>query len=261
MLSVADRFIRAADIPDQWGLNALIYGEPGSGKTTLIASAQDTEKGRDLLIIDFEGGTRSIADREDITVFRPSSFNEVKDLYEWLLRDEHTFRTIAIDSLTEAYRIGMGEVMKVAKNPELPSLQDFGKGNEKIMKVIRNFRPLAQERGLNIIFTALQTDKTNTAGVATSMPSMSPKSSEGVVSAVDLVGNLIVNKEGQRVLKLKLSPFYVAKVRQPKNAEFKYPDEVIEPTMGRLFDLALEAARPSISPSTSSSPTSTKEPQ
>lgn len=222
-------------------MNGLIYGESGVGKTSLLATAQDSERGSNLLIIDFEGGSRSISDRADISIFQPKSFAEVGELYEWLVRDEHGFKTVAIDSLTEAQRIGMGEVMRSAKNPDLPSLQDYGKSNEKIMKIIRSFRPLAQSRGINVLFTALQTEKTTPAGVTTYGPALSPKAAEGVVGVVDLVGHLTVDRTGKRTLNLRSTSNSVAKVRQPKGENRRFPDVIVDPTFGKLFDLAAQA--------------------
>src|SRR3990172_9664620 len=45
-------------------LKMLFYGPPGVGKTVLAASAKDVVALSPVLLVDFEGGTRSIQDRK-----------------------------------------------------------------------------------------------------------------------------------------------------------------------------------------------------
>jgi len=40
--------MRASDVGQSFGLNLLVYGQSGTGKTTLAASAQDSEFGADV---------------------------------------------------------------------------------------------------------------------------------------------------------------------------------------------------------------------
>jgi phage nucleotide-binding protein len=213
-------FLSAADIRDEWGFNGIIYSASGVGKTTFCATAQDSEWGADVLFVDIEGGTRSIMHRKDIQVLRPQDFSEIKRLYEWLISAEHSFRTIVVDSLTECQRLGLQEILKESRTPDLPSLQDYGKSNEQILALLRNFRNLSVTRGWNVLFTALVTEsKDDTSGAIMTRPGLTPRAAEQGIGIVDCVGFLTRASQDPtdetRRLNFQPTPQLAAKLRQP----------------------------------------------
>lgn len=231
-----ERFLKTSELIDAWGLNMVIFGPPGVGKTTLCATAQDSEFGKDVLYIDIEGGTRSIADKEGITVFRPNGLADLVNIHQWLTTSEHSFKTIVMDSITEAQRLILNEVLKTSKTPDMPGLQDYGKTNEQLVKMIRVYRELSQTRGWNVIFTALATEqKDESTGAVLVRPALFPKASEGITGAVDAVGYMTFTQDGQRVLRLQGTSSLIAKVRQPQTGP-QLPDQLENPSLGALLD-------------------------
>lgn len=230
--SIADKMRAASDIPDAWGLNMVLFGSPGVGKTTLAATAQDSPYGRNVLFIDVEGGTRSIADRTDIMVVQPESFDEVRDVFEWIMTEpDHGFQTFVIDTLVELQSVGMRDIMMTAKDPDYPGLQDWGKSTEQISRLVRAFRSLAQTRGWNVIFTAhAREQKDEVDGRIYVRPNLTPKVTERIGGTVDVVGFLTKEDDGTRLLQLDPTRRVMSKYRQPLTGK-RLPPVIKDPSL------------------------------
>src|SRR6516164_6984442 len=95
----------------QW-LNMLVYGDPGVGKTRLAGSAVLVPEMCPVLLMDFEGGTLSLAgDMREIDVVRLTSWEKVDRLYGSLY-DINPYKTVVIDSLSELQKFSMSEIMR-----------------------------------------------------------------------------------------------------------------------------------------------------
>jgi hypothetical protein len=151
-------------------INAIIYGDSGSGKTFLVGSAQDCEETSPMLFIDLEGGTRSLG-KMDIDVVRPTMFEEIQDIYNYLLHENDKYRSVAVDSLTELqkkYSLGviLGDLNESAHGyidlikSIAPSRQDWLRTGGQMSKLIRSFRDLAYHpdpsRRVHVFLTALE---------------------------------------------------------------------------------------------------------
>src|SRR5690606_7158987 len=73
-------------------LKILLYGYPGIGKTVLAATANDDPRMSPALLVDFEGGTLSIADK-DVDVVRVTAFKQFNEVYDFLRSGQHPYKT------------------------------------------------------------------------------------------------------------------------------------------------------------------------
>ena len=231
------RRMSAREVTDAYGLNMVLFGVPGTGKTTLAATAQDSEYGANVLFIDVEGGTRSIADRVDVDVVRPDTVGDVKNVYDWLVSEpNHGYKTIVIDTLSELQRVGMKEILATSKTPDQPGWPEWGKSTEQMMRMVRAFRNLSQTKGWNVIFTAHATEqKDAVTGSILIRPNLTPKATEMVCGAVDVIGYLTREPNGTRRLRMEPNNQIVAKYRQPLTGN-RLPTMIDNPSLVTMLE-------------------------
>jgi len=224
-------------------INKIVYGDPGAGKTVLAGSADAVPEMRPVLFIDVEGGTFSLRDRyPDIHVVRVQSWDDMQNVYNALYKGTD-YNTVVLDSLTEIQKFSMYNIMKFLvkenpdRDPDVPSMREWGKNIEQIRLLVRAFRDLP----MHTIFTALaKTDKDNKTGAQRTKPSMSGKLADEVAAFVDIVGYLYtknVDGELRRFLLTETTEKFVAKDRSDN-----LPQTLEEPTMAKIFEYAYQGS-------------------
>jgi len=202
-------------------LKMLVYGPPGAGKTVLAATASEVPEMGPVLYVDIEGGTLSIRDKK-VDVLRVNTFTELVQLLEILRSGQHNWKTVVIDSLTEVQKLNMYEVMKKVsmqdptRDPDIPSLREYGKNTEQIRKIIRGYRDLA---GTHVIFTALANEvKDEKTGIVKTQPALTGKLAIEIPGFLDIVAYLsVAEQDGSevRVLVTDMTSRVLAKHRAP----------------------------------------------
>lgn len=235
--------LTTAELVDAWGLNILLYGHSGVGKTYLAGTAADDDRTRPVLVIDAEGGSRTLVGKDHVVVVKPERFKDVTDLYIWLRdTDPLPYKTVVLDSITEIQALGLRDILLTAKDPSFPGLQDYGRSNEQITRLVRRFRDLAHTRGLNVIFTALaREDRDEATGFILTRPALTPKAAEGICGAVDTVAYLDLDtKTGKRRLRIAPTAQILAKHRYPPGVP-GLPEVILDPTIPALLLQGKEA--------------------
>lgn len=235
----------AKDAAGKDGLNLVVFGYGGCGKTTLIANAQDSEAGKDVFIIDTDKGMKSLGDREDVVVWRgpdpenkPLVWEDIIRIIDWLKRTEHSYRTIGFDSVTAAYRLCLAHVMKSSPTPDMPSQPEYGKANELILAAIRDMKEsFSVRKGWNVIISAHAEEmKDESTGTVLIRMAITPGVVKGIYQIVDAVGYLAASpKDSSRKLLLKNSARVVAKYRQPQTGP-QVPLEIDNPNLGLILE-------------------------
>ncbi len=233
---------------DMQRLNILLYGKPGEGKTWLAGTAMTDERMAPVLFLDVEGGSSTLHHRDErlqvvevqaVKATRNAAKPGIADVYSFLLAGGHGFKTVVIDSLTELHKLTLYEIVdeqrgKPGRDPDLPTLQDWGKAGEKMRKIIRLFRDLP----LHFVATALeQENKDELTGEITITPSMPGKLAPEIAGFFSIVGRLYttkeVNEQGQRIRKLMVQPNGKVQAKDRFNA---LGLQVINPSLPSILD-------------------------
>jgi phage nucleotide-binding protein len=233
----------------QHQFNMLVYGESGTGKTVLAGSADAIPEMRRVLFVDVEAGTLSLKNfYPDVEVVRVKSWQEMQEVYDELNANQHGFRTIVIDSLTECQKMSMAKIMKKVveeyedRDADVPGLREWNINIEQTRKFVRAFRDLP----VNTIFTALmKTDRNPRTGAIKRKPSLSGKVADEVAGFLDIVTYLYLKEvEGtnNRMLLCGQTEDTVAKDRTGKLAQV-----VASPTMSEIWKAVREGSHNDIS--------------
>lgn len=218
--------------------NFMVYGESGAGKTTLAGSADAVPEMRKVLILDIEGGTLSLRARyPEVDSVRIKSWQDMQKVYDELYLGNHNYKTLVIDSLTEAQKMSMDEIMRRLvkehedRDADVPGIREWNINIEQTRKFVRLFRDLP----VNTIFTALaKSDRNPRTGVTKTKPYLSGKVADEVAGFLDIVAYLYtkeVDGEQKRMLLCGATQDNVAKDRTDKLDQV-----IVEPTMATIWN-------------------------
>jgi len=226
----------ASEYADADGINMVIFGFGGAGKTTFICHAQDHPKGRNVILLDVEKGIRSVSDRDDVAVWRPDKdsprWSDFEEIVRWLVSANHEYKTIGVDSLTSLYQLA-----KESVTPGQPSQPEYGKINAKILKAVRDLKELSTSKGIHVLFTAHAEEVRDKDEVFIRM-ALTPQVIKDLNQVLDGVGYLEVDPSGKtnrRKLTLQTNRKVIAKYRQPETGP-QLAAEIPDATLGLLLD-------------------------
>jgi phage nucleotide-binding protein len=222
------------ELVDAWGVNMFLTGQPGAGKTFLIGSATEVFSG-EILIADIEGGMRTLADHNDIDVVVVTKWKQLTDIYDVLALGGHKYKLVAIDLASEAYKLALDQAMSegLTTRSGQPTLEAWGVANTRFIKLMRDYRLLAVEKGVHVVFTAHSNEvKDETTGAVLIRPNLTPGTLASVLGAVDVVGYMELSRK-KRLLHLVGSDRILAKARMPATFGI-VPDSIEDPTFVKL---------------------------
>ena len=199
------------------GVKLLVYGNAGSGKTSLIPTLPNP------VVFSAEGGLLSIADA-DVSFVEVSSYDTLMEAYRWVTEANEAkhFESIALDSISEIAEVVLNHEKKIAKDPR----QAYGAMQEQMSDIIRAFRDIPNK---HVYFTAKcekATDETGRILYAPSMPGN--KTGQQLPYFFDEVLALRVEKDAegvaQRALMCDSDGIWQAKDRSGKLGAWEAPD-------------------------------------
>ena len=128
----------------RFGLKALFYGPPGSGKTSLVKGTPKP------ILIDYDKGANQTGiDR----IPGPTTWNDALALIRAIVADPRGYKTIAIDTLDPLEEIASAHVCRQANKKNLAGFE-FGAGYEALKaewRVLLSALDVASEKGMNVL--------------------------------------------------------------------------------------------------------------
>jgi hypothetical protein len=214
----------------------LVYGESGSGKTVFASTWPD------VVFLDIDKGmssiTRKVSRIPIVSTLKQTAWESMTRAINFLERtDQHSFKTVVIDSLNEMQVIAMNHVIE--KFPEvrrpyknLASQSDYGKMLDDFDKEVRRLRGLP----LHIVFICQVAPQQYETDVV--QPQLVGKhSSRNVARMMDVIGYLYKQEGGEGTGEQKKNRIMVfdAVNHVTKDRSDMLPNTIINPTFGSLY--------------------------
>ncbi len=210
------------------GVKMVVYGQSGSGKTSLIPTLPTP------IVLSAEGGLLSIRD-SDIPFIEINDIDTLKEAYSWISESEEakSFESIAIDSISEIAEVVLSHEKQINKDGRAA----YGETQAQVLEIMRAFRDL---QGKHVYFSAKcekSQDEMSRILYGPSMPGN--KLSQQIPYLVDEVLALRVEKDGegitQRALMCDSDGLWLAKDRSGKLDAWEAPNlgEIIAKIGGR----------------------------
>lgn len=197
---VKDNIIPVSDATPY--VRALLYGKNGKGKTRIAATAP-----KPLLLDINEEGTTSIRHFDGVKVLPIKTWEQLDWAYWYLREAKHGFESVILDTLTQAAKLCMNQVLDLAEDrdpnrpPKTPAQRDWGAVTQMMKEPIFNFRNLP----MNVIFVCQErvdrganSDEDEGGEIRPRVvPDLSPAIRGDALAAVDITGR--VYRRGRRV--------------------------------------------------------------
>lgn len=226
--------------------NVLVYGATGAGKTTFASTAPGP-----VAYLAVEPGLKSVKPSKDIHVAKINTLDDLQQAYSFLLSEQHPFRSVVLDSLSEAF---YGPIASYAlhhsrraqnEDPDILGRRDYLRTSEVLRDLVRAFRDLP----LNTIVVAGERQTEDDGRMIRALHlAGDPRTS--VPYQFDVVGymyqaasgNVEEHQDSRYFMRIKGHQNLVSKIRIPKEWMVYLPTEIENPTWDRLIQ-AIENAR------------------
>jgi phage nucleotide-binding protein len=228
-------------------LAVLAYGRSGTGKTTFAS----TFPGPILLMDIREKGWDSVSNVKDLQIAKINEWDEVEQVYWYLQKGQHKFKTVVIDQIGSMQDIAIEKAMRDAGKDPTDDVKrpDFGRASGMMKTWLVNYRDLMDE-GMHVVFLAHDrvSKEDDGSGEDQIDPTVGARVMPSVASAlngaVKIIGNTFIretytiqNKRKVRNVEysMRIGPhsFYTTKTRSPVG--IAAPDVIVDPSYDKLL--------------------------
>ncbi|MGX7199199.1 AAA family ATPase [Enterococcus nangangensis] len=188
------KLIKTEDIKrfDHW--TALIYSEPGKGKTTMVKSL----KGKTVLL-SVDGMYHVLAEQKDIIIQVMDSEEPNKDLgdfYRFLVKHKESYDNIVIDNLSTFQKYWLNERATDTKSG-MPEMRDYGVIDRILFDFVASLKQL--EKNVLIFAHEKKVEVTMDSGRVYTQFQPDIRNLDAIMGIVPIVGRLVItrNQEDQ----------------------------------------------------------------
>ena len=199
-------------VKEKQPFTALLYCAPGVGKSTALGLIGEKSKGKTLVLDVDRTFVPTMAKDEVVHDFSKFEVLQVDNINTWTdwtkkLTDLNAakeegklteYENICVDNISELERCILSDLGRQGKNKGVPAQADYQYMQFKLMDSLRFMKSL----GLNVIWTAWETTEDYVTLDGTcytrSYPKISKKIVDNVCGLCEIVGKIIVNKDGER---------------------------------------------------------------
>ena len=199
-------------VKEEQPFTALVYCAPGVGKSTALGLIGEKSKGKTLVLDVDRTFVPTMAKDEVVHDFSKFEVLQVDNINTWTdwtkkltdlkaAKEEGKlteYENICVDNISELERCILSDLGRQGKNKGVPAQADYQYMQFKLMDSLRFMKSL----GLNVIWTAWETTEDYVTIDGTcytrSYPKISKKIVDNVCGLCEIVGKIIVNKDGER---------------------------------------------------------------
>lgn len=203
---------------------ALLYCAPGVGKSTAIGLIAEQSEGNTLVLDIDRTISRTLAkgevvkDTSKILIEQIDNINTfeawtktLKELNDTTILKDNNITTVAVDNISELERCILSDLGSRGKNKGVPAMADYQYMQFKLVNSLRYMK----NWGVNIVWTAWEITEPFTHPDGTQYSRLYPKVSlkilDNICGLCDVVGKILVNKEGQHGILLEATQNIYAK--------------------------------------------------
>lgn len=211
------------DSPRNQPYTALLYCAPGVGKSTAIGLIAENTEGNTLVLDVDRTITRTLQKGEvvkDISKVLVAEVDNIKTFDSWTKMiteitpawlKENNITTVAVDNISELERCILSDLGAQGKNKGVPAMADYQYMQFKLVNSLRYMKSW----GVNIVWTAWESAEQFTHPDGTQYTRLIPKISSKIVDNIcglcDVVGKILINKEGKHGILLEATQNIYAK--------------------------------------------------
>lgn len=207
------------------GSHFTFYGQGGSGKTTLAASAAEIGP---TILLDAEGGVESISHRKDVDVVEIFNYRDFQRITEEFKSSSNGYKNVIIDNLCEIVDKCIYSLAGPSPINDIPEFKEWNQTTREIKYRVREWRDIARKHGINVFINAWDEDSKDERGILKKDLAFSPSLKRDYPGIVTIIGHIrVLNDPNKRLLDFAPSPKTVAKFRRnAKSSANKIPFQI-----------------------------------
>lgn len=198
-LSFNDAIVKASDVDR---INSMIiFGEYGTGKTWIGASADDIDDYAPVLLVDIEGSAAGVGRKyPNVDIISADSYAKLELIKQELLTEEHGYKTVIFDTLNVAQKRAKAEFKRQFPNNTFAMWDALADWSLDFVRSMHHADFLA------IFIAHPQVDKDENTGKVTTTVKLAGGARSEVPTVPDLIGYTFYTSddEGNRIRALQV---------------------------------------------------------